>query len=142
MSMDVKGQPENKVRLLFVSAEPTTIAIKGSGGGTGLQENAIVTYQVLDSDGTGVANVEVAFVLTTNLGGVKLNTGTDVTDAQGIVRVVVESGTLPTPVRVQATLGGVEPLVLSDTLNVSRWCARSQSVQHLSITHNPLYGAH
>ena len=33
VSMDVKGQPENKVRLLFVSAEPTTIAIKGSGGG-------------------------------------------------------------------------------------------------------------
>ena len=75
MSMDVKDNSENKVRLLFVSAEPTTIAIKGSGGGTGLQENAIVTYQVLDSDGTGVANVEVEFVLTTNLGGVKLTTG-------------------------------------------------------------------
>ncbi|MDA7585238.1 hypothetical protein N8739_08350 [Luminiphilus sp.] len=119
VSMDVKDNPENKVRLLFISAEPTTIAIKGSGGGTGLQENAIVTYQVLDSDGTGVANVQVAFVLTTSLGGVKLNTETDVTDAQGIVSVVVESGTLPTPVRVQATLGRGEPLVLSDTLNVS-----------------------
>ena len=119
VSMEAKDLPENKLRLLFVSAAPTTIAIKGSGGGAGTQETAVVSYQVLDSEGVGVADAAVQFTLTTDLGGVALETATDTTDAQGIVRAVVESGTLPTPVRVEATLGGGEPLVLSDTLNVS-----------------------
>jgi hypothetical protein len=124
VSMEAKDLPENKLRLLFVSAAPTTIAIKGSGGGAGTQETAIVSYQVLDSEGAGVAGASVQFTLTTDLGGVALETATDTTDAQGIVRAVVESGTLPTPVRVKACLTNdcndpSYPLVLSDTLTIA-----------------------
>jgi len=126
--MSAKDQPENEVRLLFVSAAPTTIAIKGSGGGAGTQETAIVSYQVLDSEGEGVAEAEVKFELTTDLGGILVNgkdtandVVTDTTDAQGIVRAVVQSGTLPTPVRVKACLIADcdGPLVLSDTLTIA-----------------------
>jgi hypothetical protein len=124
VSMEAKDLPENKLRLLFVSAAPTTIAIKGSGGGAGTQETAVVSYQVLDSEGVGVADAAVQFTLTTDLGGVALETATDTTDAQGIVRAVVQSGTLPTPVRVQACLTNdcndpSYPLVLSDTLTIA-----------------------
>ena len=91
VSMEAKDLPENKLRLLFVSASPTTIAIKGSGGGAGTQETAVVSYQVLDSEGVGVADAAVQFTLTTDLGGVALETATDTTDAQGIVRAVVQS---------------------------------------------------
>jgi hypothetical protein len=124
VSMEAKDLPENKLRLLFVSAAPTTIAIKGSGGGAGTQETAVVSYQVLDSEGVGVADAAVQFTLTTDLGGVALETATDTTDAQGIVRAVVQSGTLPTPVRVQACLANdcndpSYPLVLSDTLTIA-----------------------
>ncbi|WP_435219523.1 beta strand repeat-containing protein [Luminiphilus sp. nBUS_07] len=124
VSMEAKDLPENKLRLLFVSAAPTTIAIKGSGGGAGTQETSIVSYQVLDSEGAGVAGAAVQFTLTTDLGGVALETATDTTDAQGIVRAVVESGTLPTPVRVKACLTNdcndpSYPLVLSDTLTIA-----------------------
>jgi hypothetical protein len=132
VSMEAKDLPENKLRLLFVSAAPTTIAIKGSGGGAGTQETAVVSYQVLDSEGVGVADAAVQFTLTTDLGGVALETATDTTDAQGIVRAVVQSGTLPTPVRVKACLikdsddsgdpkpcDADSPPVLSDTLTIA-----------------------
>ena len=128
VSMEAKDQPVKELRLLFVSAAPTTIAIKGSGGGAGTQETTIVSYQMLDSEGVGVADVEVRFTLTTNLGGILVNgkdtakfVVTDTTDAQGFVRAVVQSGTLPTPVRVKACLTADcnDPLVLSDTLTIA-----------------------
>ena len=127
VSMATKGTPDvGSNRLLFIDAEPTTIAIKGSGGGSVLQENATVTYQVVDEEGQGVEGVEVSFSLTTDLGGVRIRGAaggvfTDLSNADGEVQITVESGTLPTPVRVQATAEFLPPdvFVLSDTLNVS-----------------------
>ena len=110
-------------KMTFVSADPETIALRGSGGGTGLSEQSVVTFKITDSSDVGVPGQVVTFNLSTSLGGVSFDrdsavtqtTGT--TDANGEVIVTVYSGTLPTPVRVTATFGDF--IVLSDTLNVS-----------------------
>ncbi|MDG0991546.1 MAG: hypothetical protein P8O15_03420, partial [Luminiphilus sp.] len=104
-------------KMVFVSASPETVALKGSGGGTGLSEQALVTFKVTDSTGAAVPGQTVSFTLSTDLGGVALDAASATTDAAGNAVAVVNSGTLPTPVRVTATLGDL--VVLSDTLNVS-----------------------
>jgi hypothetical protein len=104
-------------KMVFVSASPETVALKGSGGGTGLSEQALVTFKVTDSTGAAVPGQTVSFTLSTDLGGVALDAASATTDAAGNAVAVVNSGALPTPVRVTATLGDL--IVLSDTLNVS-----------------------
>lgn len=93
------------------------MALKGSGGGTGLSEQSLVTFKVTDSSGAAVSGQTVTFSLSTDLGGVALDSTSATTDSAGNAVAVVNSGTLPTPVRVTATLGDL--IVLSDTLNVS-----------------------
>ncbi len=108
---------------LFLSARrPTTIALKGSGGGTGISEQAAVVFKVTDSTDIGIGGQDVSFSLSTDLGGIDLQNTTGTSDAQGNVTAIVNSGTLPTPVRVEATtvvpqLG--EIFALSPVLNVS-----------------------
>ena len=104
-------------KMIFVSANPETIALKGSGGGSGLPEQAVVTFRVTDSSDNGVSGETVSFTLSTDLGGVALDQASGTTDTDGNVIALINSGTLPTPVRVTAALGDL--VVLSDTLNVS-----------------------
>jgi hypothetical protein len=100
--------------LVFVSADPTTIVLQGAGNGS---DKSLVTFRVTNSDGEAVSGQTVNFSLSTDFGGVALDAASGTTDSNGNVVAVVNSGTLPTPVRVTATLGDLE--VLSDTLNVS-----------------------
>lgn len=109
-------------KIEFVSATPETIALKGSGGGEGLSEQSTVIFRVSDSSDEGVAGQSVSFSLSTDLGGVALQSATGTTDANGNVVAVVNAGTVPTPVRVEATttvpvLGQIG--ALSSVLNVS-----------------------
>ena len=109
-------------KIEFVSATPETIALKGSGGGEGLSEQSTVIFRVSDSSDEGVAGQSVSFSLSTDLGGVALQSATGTTDANGNVVAVVNAGTVPTPVRVEASttvpvLGQIG--ALSSVLNVS-----------------------
>ena len=36
-------------KMTFVSADPETIVLRGSGGGTGLSEQSVVTFKITDS---------------------------------------------------------------------------------------------
>lgn len=90
----------------FVTASPEQIYLKGSG----LGESSLVTFVVRDSAGNALPNQNVSLSLLTGAGGVTMEdqpVGTAVSrtsDAQGRVSVRINSGTVPTPVRVQASL--------------------------------------
>lgn len=58
----------------FVSAEPTNIALKGTGG-NGRQEFSTLTFQVIDESGSPIAGELVSLDLTTVLGGYRADRG-------------------------------------------------------------------
>lgn len=105
--------------LAFISATPETIFLKGSG----FTESSSVIFEVRDANGSALPNVSVSMRLLTLTGGVTMEGGTaDVvraSDAQGRVTVRVNSGTLPTPVRVSATLVGTAISTVSSNLSVA-----------------------
>lgn len=90
----------------FVSATPEAIFLRGSG----FIENSNVTFQVRDANGAGVPNQTVLLEPTTLAGGLLIDGGsvavTKQTDSDGKVLVRVNAGTVPTPVRIKATLQG------------------------------------
>lgn len=97
-----------------------SIVLKGSGG-LGRSESAQVSFRVVDQQGSPLAGVDVAFGLTTAIGGLAVSPTRATTDASGNVSVTVSSGTIPTPVRVTATASrnGRTISGQSDTLLVS-----------------------
>ncbi|MGX9463377.1 hypothetical protein ACWXWU_19420 [Shewanella sp. A14] len=90
----------------FISAEPTQIRIKGSGG-TGTTESSLVTFLVTSANGQPAAQQNVNFSLDTTIGGLQfannLTSDSSITNAQGLVSVRVQAGSIPTPVRVMAS---------------------------------------
>ena len=90
--------------LAFISSTPEQIFLKGSG----FTESSSVIFEVRDANSSPLPNVNVTLRLLTLTGGVTMEGGTaDVTrasDALGRVTVRVNSGTLPTPVRIAAAL--------------------------------------
>jgi hypothetical protein len=105
--------------LAFISASPETIFLRGSG----FTEASTVTFEVRDANSSALPNVDVAMRLLTLTGGVTMEGGTAevvrASDAQGRVTVRVNSGTLPTPVRVAATLVGSTISTVSSNLSVA-----------------------
>jgi hypothetical protein len=105
--------------LAFVSASPEIIYIKGSG----FTETSTVTFEVRDGAGNILPNRSVTLSLLTRGGGVAIEGGiadvSQVSDASGRVTVRVNAGTLPTPIRVSATLTGVLPVVATVSSNLS-----------------------
>jgi type IV pilus secretin PilQ/predicted competence protein len=103
----------------FVSATPDTIYLRGSG----FVENSNVSFKVLDANGTGVPNAEVTLESTTLTGGLLLEGGSVPvsrrTDSTGNVVVRVNAGTVPTPVRIKATLTGTTISTVSSSLAIA-----------------------
>lgn len=103
-SLSVRLTAPAVASVAFVSAEPSEIYLRGSG----FAENSNITFQVRDANGLGVPNQEVVLEATTLAGGLTLDgAGVPVTkrsDVNGNVIVRINSGTVPTPVRVRATL--------------------------------------
>ena len=99
----------------FVSATPSTIYLKGSG----YTESSTVVFEVVDTAGHPLPNQTVNLTLSTFAGGLTMDklpaagvqppaNGTALetkqSDANGLVSVIINSGTVPTPVRVIAWL--------------------------------------
>jgi len=92
----------------FVSASPAAIYLKGSG----FVENSSVTFRVVDANGNGVRGQTVSLKPSTVAGGLQLEGISDMaqfpitreSDSNGNVIVRVNSGTVPTPVRVMASM--------------------------------------
>lgn len=85
----------------FISAEPTSIVLKGTGG-QGRQENSTLTFLVKSALGNPLAQQPVDFILDTNVGGIELTPASGLTNSEGIVTTKVNAGTVPTAVRVTA----------------------------------------
>ena len=92
--------------LSFISAEPTQIRIKGAGG-TGSTETSLVTFLVSSASGQAAAQQTVEFSLDTIVGGLSFSNGNTTSEStsnsEGLVSVTVQTGTIPTPVRVLAS---------------------------------------
>ena len=105
--------------LAFVSATPQQIYLKGSG----FTEASSIVFQVNDANSSALPNVNVSLHLVTQSGGITMDGGTaDVvraSDANGQVTVRVNSGTLPSPVRVSATVVGSNPEISTVSSNLS-----------------------
>lgn len=106
--------------LAFVSALPATIFLKGSG----FAETSTVTFEVRDGAGNTLPNRGVVLALLTLTGGVTMEGGTaNVTrasDAFGRVSVRVNSGTVPTPIRIAASLADTPSIsTVSSSLSVA-----------------------
>lgn len=147
-TMRVKAPSTGSLR--FVSVEPSdkSITLRGQGG-NGRQENATVTFKLVDVAGQGVGNADVCFDVSTYIGGLNLDgfspasppsslgstaiCGTDPlsqiryikrTNPDGTVSVQINSGTVPTPVRVRArslypSTASAPLESFSDTLSIS-----------------------
>jgi hypothetical protein len=83
----------------FVSATPTNISLKGSGG----TPTSAVIFKVVDAGGNPLSGKTVTLGLSTTVGGLSLASATGVTDTSGQVVATVNAGTFSTPVRVTAS---------------------------------------
>lgn len=92
--------PASSGSIQFVSASPENISLKGVGG----QESSTVVFKVLDTNGNPVPNIDVAFALNTEVGGISMTPETATTDSNGLAQTVVNSGTVATTVRVTAAV--------------------------------------
>jgi hypothetical protein len=87
----------------FVSSTPSKIFLRGSG----YVENSNVIFQVRDSNNNGIPEQLVDLEPNVLVGGLTLDGGsakvTKKTDKDGNVIVRINSGTVPTPVRIKAS---------------------------------------
>lgn len=104
--------------LQFVSALPTTITLKGTGG-LGMQETSILTFKLVDTGGNPLSGKTVEFRLNTTVGGITLSAPSSISGADGSVVVTVSAGTAPTPVRVTASTVSPVLTTQSDQLTIT-----------------------
>ena len=129
--------------LQFVSATPSTIVLKGTGG-AGLVESSLVKFRVVDSNNVPVASgVNVTFDLTTRAGGILLDglstAVTKLTDVNGEATISVQSGTTPTAVWVNASLSATSVFSQSNQLRISTG-RPAQDRFSLSVTSHNIEG--
>src|SRR5712692_4882297 len=99
--------PPTAGSIQFVSAPPTSITLKGTGG-AGRQESSQVIFKVVDTGGNPLSTSQtVSFSLSTTVGAITfangLITSTATSDpTTGQAAVTVQAGTVSTPVRVLA----------------------------------------
>lgn len=117
--------PATAGSIKFVSSDTSNIALKGTGG-FGRQEFATLKFEVRDNTGSLTAGKLVDFVFsdsntTSTVGGLTLNPPSATSAADGTVTALVSGGTIPTSVRVVASIQGSSPLIttLSNILVVS-----------------------
>jgi len=123
----------------FVSATPSVIALRGTGG-AGRSETSTLVFRVLDGDGRIARGVTVQFALTTDAGGLRLSTPSAVTNAAGNASVLVSSGTVATTVRVKASIdvgAGNVVSTVSDILVVSTGLPDQDSFSLSATVLNP-----
>lgn len=128
--------PTTAGSIRFVSAEPTTITLKGTGG-AGLQETSKVIFKVVDSGGNPVGGMQVDFSLSTSVGGINLSNASMISDqTTGEVYTIVNAGTVATPVRVIAKIAGTALETQSDKLSIGTGIPDQDSVTIAASVHN------
>ena len=115
--------PATAGSIKFVSADTTNIALKGTGG-FGRQEFSTLKFEVSDTTGNKVAGKLVDFVFSDSntaltVGALTLFPSSATSAADGTVTTLVTAGTIPTSVRVVATIHGTSLTTLSNILVIS-----------------------
>ena len=117
--------PASVGAIKFVSADTTNIALKATGG-FGRQEFSTLRFEVYDQTGARLSGALVDFRFAdsngvTTVGGLTLNPAFATSAADGAVTTLVTAGTVPTSVRVVASIRGSSPSIttLSNILVVS-----------------------
>jgi hypothetical protein len=126
----------------FISAEPTSIVLKGTGG-QNQQETSTLTFKVKSQLGNVLAQQEVNFTLSTSVGDIRLSRASAFTNSQGLVTSQVISGTVPTAIRVTASADMVfagEPVAVSsqsDLLSINTGIPEQRSMTISASLLNP-----
>lgn len=143
LTQDVNLSGEALGAIEFVSADPTSIVIKGTGG-VGKQEISTITFRVKGKQGNLLAQQLVNFSASTDVGGLEISPTSAITNSQGEVSTKVISGTVPTPVRVTASATttndageSVEIISQSDLLSVNTGLADQNSISLSAEILNP-----
>ncbi len=121
--------------LQFISALPTTITLKGTGG-LGMQETSILTFKLVDTGGNPLSGKTVNFSLNTTVGGITLSAPSSISGADGTVVVTVSAGTAPTPVRVTAATTSPALSTQSDQLTITSGIPSQSGFSLSASTHN------
>ncbi|QBG35727.1 Ig-like domain-containing protein [Litorilituus sediminis] len=126
----------------FVSAEPASIVLQGTGG-QNKQETSTLTFRVKSDLGNVLAQQEVFFTLSTTAGGITLSRESGFTNSQGLITTQVAAGSVPTAVRVTAvanmTVAGEEISVKSqsDLLSINTGLPEQRSMTIAASVLNP-----
>jgi len=132
-SIDIASREANAV--LFLSAEPQLIVLRGTGG-KNRDETSNVVFKVIDSGGFPLQGMTVDFTLSTYVGGLSLSKSSSLSDGEGQVSVTVSAGEVATSVRVIATVddGGGQPVsTVSDLITVTTGLPDANSIS-LSVS--------
>lgn len=120
----------------FISAQPATVVLQGSGG----QETSTLSFMVKSALGNPLAQQEVTFSLNTNVGGINLSKTSGLTNSQGLITTQVNAGTVPTAVRVTASATMSTDSTVqtqSDLLSVSTGLPEQRSMTIAASPLNP-----
>lgn len=101
----------------FVSAEPQNLLLQGMSA-PGLSHTSTVTFQILNNVGGPIANEDVTFELTSDVGGIELASTVGVTDNDGFVSTILQSGAVHTSVRVRAIVDRAGEVISSESSNI------------------------
>lgn len=114
-SITIASPQANAVK--FVSADPTVIVLRGTGGANS-QETSEVIFKVVDSTGAPKSGVATALSLSTYVGGLSLSKTSAISDGEGLVKVTVSAGDIATTVRVIASITGSNGETISTASNL------------------------
>lgn len=143
---DISITGEQLGSIEFISAEPTSIVLKGTGG-QGKQETSTLTFQVKSNLGNPLAQQQVEFTLDTQVGGIAISPSSSLTNSEGLVTTKVTSGTVPSAVRVSAKAmmtvdnAPTEVLTQSDLLSVNTGLPEQRSITISTTDSNPEAGS-
>ncbi|MCW8933496.1 MAG: hypothetical protein OQK98_02120 [Gammaproteobacteria bacterium] len=126
----------NTVSIEFVSAVPSSITLQGTGG-SGLSETSNIQFRVKDPLGNVLTEQTVNFSLSTSVGGITLNPATAISDENGFVNTIVQSGAIPTAVRVIANIPGTDITSLSGQLAITAGIPDQDSMTVAATVLNP-----
>lgn len=139
VSRNIQLQPESIGSIEFISAAPNTIVLQGTGG-QGSESVSTITFQVNGALGNPLAQKQVRFSLNTEIGGLTLSPVEGLTNSEGQVSTRVTAGTVPTSVRVTATIDGDNGETIStqsDLLTVNTGLPDQNSFSLSSSNLNP-----
>jgi hypothetical protein len=132
-------QAESIGSLAFISAEPSSLVLRGTGGQNSSSISTLV-FQVNGALGNPLAQREVLFSLNTQTGGLTLTSTSGLTNSQGQVSTRVSAGDVPTSVRVTAEVqaeSGTTIITQSDLLSINTGLPDQNSITLSADTLNP-----